>query len=86
METHYICTGTCGAVALEPGICRNESCPMQTQDFAECNCEDGEHAALLNKGKKSSPSERDEEDAMKLDESEPQEWEDKFGDEEMDLK
>lgn len=41
--SHYICTGGCGGVAEEPGMCKVEGCPFYAEELEECNCEDGTH-------------------------------------------
>ena len=41
--THYICTGGCGGVAEEPGMCKAEECPFYAEELQECHCEDGTH-------------------------------------------
>lgn len=51
--THYVCDGTCGGVAGEVGVCKDETCPMHGHPLKECNCTDGKHAEVLNKENKS---------------------------------
>jgi len=41
--THYICTGGCGGVSENPGVCQTEDCPKHEQPLDECNCEDNKH-------------------------------------------
>ncbi|MDP2630626.1 MAG: hypothetical protein Q8P56_04415 [Candidatus Uhrbacteria bacterium] len=56
---HYICTGTCGAVSSEPGVCQDKNCPNYGQPFQACGCTDDRHGRSRN-----------EEDYKKIDEEE----------------
>lgn len=40
---HYICTGTCGGVLDEIGVCEAENCTKQWEMMEECSCTDGKH-------------------------------------------
>ncbi len=41
---HYICTGECAGVALEPGTCQAPDCSKKEQPLKECQCSDGMHS------------------------------------------
>lgn len=43
MDTHYICTGGCGGVAAQPGVCQSLTCEKHNQPLTECHCKDGLH-------------------------------------------
>lgn len=40
---HYVCRGTCGGVADEPGRCGAEDCPRYKAPLEKCGCADGHH-------------------------------------------
>lgn len=42
--THCVCTGGCGGVSDQPGVCQTENCPRHGTPLQECDCEDGEHS------------------------------------------
>lgn len=44
--THYVCTGGCGGVVEEPGVCNTETCPLHKHELKACSCEDGQHAEV----------------------------------------
>ncbi|HVS79966.1 MAG TPA: hypothetical protein VHF05_03215 [Candidatus Paceibacterota bacterium] len=46
---HYVCSGTCGAVSSEPGVCTTDGCTKQDEALAYCNCEDGSHSEIAGK-------------------------------------
>ncbi len=84
METHYVCTGGCGAVLEMPGACGDSSCLMYNMDLLQCNCEDGHHDKVL----KAVPDDiagDDEEgwgdkEGVEVDADELMKWEEEFGD------
>lgn len=41
--SHYICTGGCGAVVENPGICQAMACPKHGQPLEQCDCSDNQH-------------------------------------------
>lgn len=41
--SHYICTGGCGGVSEEAGVCQSEGCVKNSQPMTECNCSDSMH-------------------------------------------
>ena len=45
---HYVCTGGCGMVSDQPGVCAADSCPMNGHELVACNCEDGQHAEVMS--------------------------------------
>ena len=45
---HYICTGTCGAVSDEQGVCQDSNCPEHGQQFQMCSCTDDRHGRTKN--------------------------------------
>ncbi|MDP2691475.1 MAG: zinc ribbon domain-containing protein YjdM [bacterium] len=40
---HFICTGTCGAVSDDLGVCEADGCTHQWELMTECDCTDGMH-------------------------------------------
>lgn len=44
---HYICTGGCEGVSIEPGSCKADSCPKHEHPLIECDCFDGKHAEKI---------------------------------------
>lgn len=48
-KTHYVCTGECGGVAVEPGVCQAdaEECSHSGEDLEPCDCTDGLHREVL---------------------------------------
>lgn len=40
---HYVCTGSCGGVSDEEGVCTNEGCDKQYELLEPCDCTDGKH-------------------------------------------
>lgn len=40
---HYVCTGKCGFVSYEPGVCQTEGCVKRFEPLVYCYCEDGKH-------------------------------------------
>ena len=47
--THYICTGGCGAVVENPGICQAMSCPKHGFPLEACDCTDNQHYGKIDK-------------------------------------
>ncbi|MFA5933622.1 MAG: hypothetical protein WC795_00120 [Candidatus Paceibacterota bacterium] len=45
---HYVCTGGCGGVSNEAGVCQTEGCVRFGQPLHECGCEDNMHEGLTN--------------------------------------
>lgn len=43
---HYVCKGTCGGVANEPGVCQAEQCPRYHAPLEKCECQDDKHEAV----------------------------------------
>lgn len=41
--THYICTGGCGGVSDNPGVCNAKSCMKHDLPLTVCHCTDGKH-------------------------------------------
>ena len=41
--THYVCTGGCGGVSENPGVCNAQSCSKFNMPLTECHCGDGNH-------------------------------------------
>lgn len=66
METHYICTGGCGGMSLNPGTCGTFDCANNGHDLKECACDDGLHASFADLTKKTEVEKKkvddDEED------------------------
>jgi len=50
--THYVCTGGCGGVATEPGVCQTNGCPKHQHPLIICHCEDGLHQEAYAAGAK----------------------------------
>jgi protein PhnA len=40
---HFICTGSCGTVYEEEGICMSDGCDKQYELLEFCECTDGKH-------------------------------------------
>jgi hypothetical protein len=47
--THYVCP-ECGGVADHPKVCETPGCKHAGQELVACNCTDGLHAEVKNKG------------------------------------
>jgi hypothetical protein len=45
---HFICTGGCEGVSDKPGTCQAKDCPDYGKPLKECDCEDGEHAGIVD--------------------------------------
>ncbi len=43
MDTHYVCSGGCGTVSDNSGVCMSEGCPKQNQPLVACSCRDDKH-------------------------------------------
>jgi len=41
---HYICTGECQGVVMQPGTCQSPDCSRKGQSLFECDCTDGAHS------------------------------------------
>ncbi len=44
---HFVCTGKCHGVSEKAGVCETADCTKKGADLTECNCSDGNHAAVL---------------------------------------
>lgn len=44
---HYICTGGCGAVMEESGVCQAKDCSKYNHPFEFCDCADNKHYGKL---------------------------------------
>lgn len=44
MNEHYVCTGDCGGMSGQPGVCQAETCAKKGQPLTPCTCENGAHA------------------------------------------
>ena len=64
---HYVCTGGCGGVSEEAGVCDSDGCSKVGRPLQPCECEDGTHEDVGG-----ASEEKDDED----DESEDEESED----------
>jgi len=53
---HYVCTGGCGGVAEDAGVCQAGGCAKQNQPLTECNCEDEKHEAVLSQAASEAPA------------------------------
>ncbi|MBT3539266.1 hypothetical protein HOF40_03545 [Candidatus Parcubacteria bacterium] len=42
-KKHYVCTGECGGISQEPGICQAPDCPMHGKPLVECSCKMPSH-------------------------------------------
>ena len=47
MENHYACPGGCGGTSMDAKTCDTEGCTMFGQMMKECDCEDNEHAPVM---------------------------------------
>ena len=41
--THYVCTGGCGGVSDNPGVCNAQNCSLNGKPLKACHCADGNH-------------------------------------------
>ena len=46
MDEHHICTGGCGGVSEEKGVCLAKDCARHDKPLAYCNCQDGNHVEV----------------------------------------
>ena len=44
---HYVCTGGCKSVSIEPGKCSRSECPRARNPLTACSCRNGKHGKLL---------------------------------------
>lgn len=44
---HFVCSGGCGGVANEEGVCKTSGCQKEGQPLKQCYCQDGQHRQAL---------------------------------------
>lgn len=76
--THYVCTGSCGAVSKDAGFCQEETCAMYGAPLVTCECTDGNHDQAMMADQSNLESDDDSLDGMvdDLDLSEFEDYED----------
>jgi len=42
---HYVCQGSCGGVATQPGTCSTQDCPNFQKPLQACECDDATHGS-----------------------------------------
>lgn len=42
-DTHYVCTGECGGVSMQPGVCAASDCSNYQNQLRACDCDDPNH-------------------------------------------
>ncbi len=47
---HYICNGGCEGESSTPGVCQTEECKKEGETLIACNCDDGLHEEVKEKG------------------------------------
>jgi len=52
---HFICTGGCGGVASEAGVCGAETCPKHGVALESCSCADGKHGGKIDNDEAEEP-------------------------------
>jgi len=42
-QQHYVCTGDCGGVSPEPGMCQAMECSQHGEPLVSCDCREDAH-------------------------------------------